>query len=260
MNATQMKYEAQLLYESIASADAPGYTSREWSFLLTAGQEKVIKEIIDQGLDEEEKHRKAISSLFIPMSVSMSVTNDYTSTLPNSLRVPLDADCLGVTMERCIINYGTVSVPLTKLVTIKPIKYDFYEANLQNPLKKPDKRYVFWRLDGSTYKGTTFTKDHIIIGDTTSLKNYYDYITTYKYVKIKKPSPIIVKDSTYTADHGTIDGIAFYPNYVSADLDSVLDSFVHRWIIQEAVNIAYASDKDQIGYQLAQFENKNNTE
>ena len=44
MTAEEMKYEGELLYESIASADAPGYTNKEWSHLLTAGQEKVVKE------------------------------------------------------------------------------------------------------------------------------------------------------------------------------------------------------------------------
>ena len=141
MNATQMKYEAQLLYESIASADAPGYTSKEWSFLLTAGQEKVVKDIIDKGLDEEERYRKAISSLLIPMSVTGGSLVDYSTTLPNAISVDLDADCLGTTMERGVISYGG-----TQIVKITPDKLDFYMANINNPLKKPDKRHTFFRL------------------------------------------------------------------------------------------------------------------
>ena len=80
MTATEMMYEAEILYESIASADAPGYNPREWSHLLTAGQEKVIKEIIDKGLDREEKYKKAISPLFKNISVAAAgfvITSHY---------------------------------------------------------------------------------------------------------------------------------------------------------------------------------------
>lgn len=50
MTPLEMKYEAELLYESIASADAPGYDNKEWSHILTMAQEEVVKRIIDNGL------------------------------------------------------------------------------------------------------------------------------------------------------------------------------------------------------------------
>ena len=43
MTALEMKEMAEIVYESIASNDAPGYSLYEWSVLLTDAQEQVIK-------------------------------------------------------------------------------------------------------------------------------------------------------------------------------------------------------------------------
>ena len=42
MTATDMSYEFNIVYESIASMAAPGYTEREKSVLLTQAQEEII--------------------------------------------------------------------------------------------------------------------------------------------------------------------------------------------------------------------------
>ena len=44
MTATDMSYEFNIVYESIASMAAPGYTEREKSVLLTQAQEEIIIE------------------------------------------------------------------------------------------------------------------------------------------------------------------------------------------------------------------------
>jgi len=250
MTAVEMKYEAEILYESIASADAPGYTNKEWSYLLTAGQEKVIKEIIDKGLDREEKYKKAISPLLTPENLAGTITTNV-SNLPNSVKVPITSTLtypvLGVTMERCVV--GTAG----KIVPIKPITHDYYLINIRNPHKKPNKKYVYWRLD--EYVGGA--KVHVLITDIADadVLSATSGITSYKYVAIAKPRPIIVPDATYTT--GSIDGENFSAHTASA-WNCILGEMVHRWIVQEAVNIAYASDRDQIGYQISNNENIEN--
>lgn len=243
MTAEEMKYEGEILYESIASADAPGYTNREWSYLLTAAQEKVVKDIVDNGLDKEEKYKKAISPLLVPIEIIEDSLIENISAIPKSIRIELDEDTIAVTMERCAVSGHLV-------VRVKPITHDYYLANIRNPLKKPDSNEVYWRLD--ELEGDN--RVHIIITDLTDITD----LLKYKYVAVKKPDPIIVEDSGYVSSDGSIDGVAF-TGYTDKESPSTLGTFVHRRIVKEAVNIAFATDKDQIGYQISQNENiKNN--
>lgn len=254
MTAAEMKYEGEILYESIASGDAPGYTNKEWSYLLTAGQEKVIKDIIDKGLDREEKYKKAISPLLTPETILANALTDNTATLPNSVRTAITSTLtypvLGVTMERCVVGTGN------KIVPVKPISHDYYLINIRNPHKKPNKKYVYWRLD--EYIGGA--KVHVLITDIADadVLSATSGIISYKYVAIAKPRPIIVPDTTYTT--GSIDGENFsnHTDLVTGAWNCLLGEIVHRWIVQEAVNTAYASERNQIGYQISNAENIEN--
>jgi len=238
MLAAQMKYEGEILYASIASDAAPGYTNKEWSTLLTAGQEKVVKDIVDKGFDKEEKYRKAISPLYLPVIVLVAAMGSD-ANITNGKTTTIAANVLRTTMERC-------STATTALISVKPISHDYYTANIKNPHKKPDINYTFWRLQGFD----TPNKQHIIITDGSILVDY-------KYVGITKPEPIIIEDSTYVAGDGSIDGIAFSA-HTATPLECTLGTFIHRWIVQEAVNIAFASDKDTVGYQISNAENIEN--
>jgi len=256
MTAAEMKYEGEILYESIASGDAPGYTNKEWSYLLTAGQEKVIKDIIDKGLDREEKYKKAISPLLTP-EVAATLT-DNTTNLPNSVRTVITSTLtypvLGVTMERCVVEISDNPV-VTKIVTVKPISHDYYMANIRNPHKKPNKKYVYWRLD----EYVDGAKVHVLITDIADVDIVDETVDiSYKYVAIAKPRPIIVPDANYAT--GSIDGENFsnHTDLITGAWNCLLGEIVHRWIVQEAVNIAYASDRDQIGYQISNAENIEN--
>jgi hypothetical protein len=237
MLAQQMKYEGEILYASIASDAAPGYTNKEWSTLLTAGQEKVVKDIVDKGWDKEEKYRKAIAALLSPTTVLLAAM-PADPNIDNARVVSIAANVLRTTMERC-------STSTKSIITVKPITYDYYLANIKNPHKKPDINYVFWRL-----QGFDTDKKHIVITDGSTLVDY-------KYVSVTKPEPIIIEDSTYVAGDGSIDGIAFSAHTASS-LECTLGTFIHRWIVQEAVNIAFASDKDTVGYQISNAENIEN--
>jgi len=205
------------------------------------GQEKVVKDILDKGFDKEEQFKKALSPVLVPTSVTGVSLVDNTSVIPKSIRIVMDEDVVGVTMERAYLT--------STLVKIKPITHDEYLANLDNPFKKPDSNYGFWRFD--ELSGSN--KVHIIITDLTTIGD----LTDYRYVAVGKPTPIIIEDSTYSASDGSIDGVDF-SDYTATELPSTLGTFIHRWIVQEAVNIAFASDKDQLGYQISNAENIEN--
>ena len=242
MTPLEMKYEAEVLYESIASGDAPGYTNKEWSHILTMGQEAVVYDIIENGIDKDERAKKALSPILIPVEKSGADIIDNTSTIPKSVSVTLDDDISQVTLERVYLTSG-------KLVKIKPISHDYYLANLKNPFKKPKSNRVYWRFD----ELVSSEKSHVIITD---LDNISD-IDKYKFVSVTKPTPIIIQDATYTVNHESIDGENFV-DYQTSSLECGLGTFIHRKIVERAVRIAFAADKDQLGYQIRQAEEQKN--
>ena len=63
LTAAEMQRESRLIYESIVSANAPGYTSREWSELLTIAQLTIVDNAIEEGIDRNEINRRIVSKL-----------------------------------------------------------------------------------------------------------------------------------------------------------------------------------------------------
>ena len=164
LTAQQMKYEAQLAYEALASADAPGYTDKQWSILLTQAQENLVLSLCRSGMDAEELGRRAISSL-IEEKDNLHITAD--TMIPNGYRASLEEDYLHILKDTA--NQG---------VRVKPVSYDFLHANLENPFEKPTSK-EFWRLVGK--------QSVIIVTDNTDLENY-------SMVYVKRPEPIITSD------------------------------------------------------------------
>jgi hypothetical protein len=244
MTPLEMKYEAELLYESIASADAPGYDNKEWSHILTMAQEEVVQRIIDNGLDRNERAKKALSPILIPVEKSDTDLIDNSTVIPKSLVVNIDDDINQVTLERVYLDSG-------KIVKIKPISHDYYLSNLKNPYKKPDKTKVYWRFD----ELVDSSKSHVIITDLDDIAD----VSKYMFVSVTKPTPIIIEDANYDETYGSIDGENFTDYTTSgSSLSCILGNSIHRNIVEEAVKIAFAADKDQLGYQIRQLEEKEN--
>jgi hypothetical protein len=217
LTAKEMEYEAKVAYEAIASADAPGYTSRQWSILLTQAQEKVVRSIARDGMDKNEFNRRAISKLITTQTEAAPFP--VIAHIPNSNDIEFDSDYLYILQDTA--NTG---------VRVKPISYDYYHMNTDNPFEKPyDKE--FWRL--TSKKGVT------VITDGTPLVNY---VVTY----IKRPKPIITKELT------TATAIEEY----TAITDCELDHSVHREIVSVAARLANAYTTNQVGYQIQDIENQ----
>jgi hypothetical protein len=248
LTASEMMYEAKILYESIASADAPGFTPREWSVLLTQAQEKVVNGLCQQ-LDKDEFTRKQLANLLNYGHISSGITSAVNLTgYANSCIVPLTS--LNETVQ------GFVYKPLffyeqrghTAILTnikIQEVPQDYVWANLENPYKRPGK-ITFWQLP---YKDDSV----IVITDSGSLTHYY---TAY----IKKPYPIIVPSSTYT-NTMTLEGYNLYTsnnpdgNLVRTyGIDCKLHTALHRTIVQESASLAKALNKEDKAFQLQQMQ------
>jgi hypothetical protein len=224
LSRSEMKYEFKIIYESIASADAPGYTDRELSVLLTQAQEKVVLDICSDGADKDEFNRRALSTLF----TSNTQTSFTAGTYPNSYVVTIPTDYLFALNER---GSSTGTGYVRNNIEVKSISYDTYNANIYNPFYKPYE-WLFWRLvaDG---KPTVITD-----GGT---------LSSYKIDYIKKPTPIIITTLTTGQE---IEG-----SYLTA-ADCTLDHSIHRKIVYKAAELAKMAIQDQMGYQLQNVEEK----
>lgn len=250
LTASEMMYEAKVLYESMASADAPGFTPREWSVLLSQAQEKVVLDICADGVDKNEFNVRALAQLreygvisggSITSAVSTTgYQNSYfvSKTSLSRLQGWFHYDPLFYFEQR-----GTTNT-LTN-IKIKTIPQDYTSSNLSNPYKKPSK-ITFWQLPYKDMK-------EIVITDGSTLTNYYcGYI--------KKPYPIIVPYAGYTSAM-TIEGYNLYndvnPNgdpVLTHGIDCKLDAGIHRKIVNETAALAKATNKEQLAFQLQQMQ------
>lgn len=228
MTSVEMSYEFNIVYESIASMAAPGYTEKEKSVFLTQAQEEIALEVAKDGADKDDYNRTILAKLLTPYTGlsataatnifgNVNTTKAYTITLPTTL----GSEFFCPFIEFAVTGTGATSYERV----CKPIDYDTYYSSIANPWANP---YVdlYWRL----YDGDHMT----IITDGTALATPY-----LKGLYVKKPTPII----TATVTIGTIDGY-------TAVTDPILNPIVHREIVYRAAKKAFAAVKDQVGYQI----------
>lgn len=228
LTAPQMLYEAKIVYEAIASADAPGYTSRQWSVLLTQAQENIIMETRKMGFDFDEFNRRLSHKLLTEKTISIAAEEEMGETVilnqplgSNSYEVPLETDYLHIVKDTA-----------NSVVRVRPVSYDFYHTNIDNPFENPTSD-EFWRLTG---------KDSlIIITDGSPLAKYH-------LIYLRRPKPIIVAD---LPEDKAIEG-----HYLQTDCE--LDHSVHRLIVNEAAKLAHAYTGNQLGYQIQSIESTQN--
>lgn len=250
LTASEMMYEVKVLYESIHSSAAPGFTPREWSVLLTQAQEKVVLGLCPQ-LDKDSFTRIKLASLinYGVITTGASIVSAVAITgYANSCRVSLTS--LNETVQGYIYKplfyyeqRGTTST-LTNVKIMEETE-DYIWQNLENPYKNPGK-YGFWQLP---YKDESV----IVITSGGLLTHYY---TAY----VKKPYPIIVPWASYTTAM-TLEGYNLSSgtnpdggSVKTAGVNCRLHESLHREIVREAALLAKATNKDQIAVQLQKMQ------
>lgn len=215
MTALEMMREAEILYESVASQDAPGYETREWSYLLTQAQEQVVLEIIERGADKDDAGRTILSPIIEHFEETLTLVNyEAEITYPTGVDIPLHPGA-----EEAIYPATTgVHIPIV------PKPYDYVVMNRLNPMERPYEE-LWWR---TIVEGTHKIIAHVETGN-------FDYHLIY----YKKPAPIIVEVLT---GGETIDGIA-------AQTNCQLHSSIHRRITARAAILAKAYTPEQIRLQ-----------
>ena len=226
MTSQEMSKEFNIVFESVASMNAPGYTEYEKSVLLTQAQQDIAIEVAQKGLDSNDYARTVIGKLMtdytgiVPSAnTSLTLGNAYDVTLPAEFFYPY-------------IEFAVTSTPTYQRVC-KPVDYDSLYTTISNPYSNPYND-MYWRI---FHNGKM-----IIITDGKTL-------TGLKGVYLTKPTPIL----TASTPAFTIDGVLN-----TATVDPILSPIVHREIVYRAAMKAYAAMKDQAGYQLQNAEQADN--
>ncbi len=220
MTANEMKYAAKVIFESIDSDDAPSFTDGEWGVILSFAQHSIVLDILKEGLSENEQSRVAIQALIKSGSNSVVAPIDSTSVYDNAYTFTLDPNVNDVWIA---LDLG-VDTDSINNIEIKPISFDFYRKNINNPFRKPDIDDKFWGLYESG-------NNIIVITDGTPVTNL-----RFEYVDNLEKYPIL-PDPT-------------------AEVDCILHSSIHKTIVSKAGALAHLYVQDPQGYQMQVTENK----
>ena len=211
MTFTQMRTEAELLYESINSSDAPGFTATEWGTLLTAAQRKVVMAILNDGIERNALNQLAIERLVQGDSYTAFTTEshfkhaDGTSAQKlNTGTKAFDSRFFWILDE--YVSTGTGPTLVTNIPVVK-INFDFYRKNIENPFRIPTPEDGYWMLQ---YNNTP-----VFITDGTP-------VTAYYVVGVHHPNNFPIGQAT----------------------NCVLNEGIHYKIVEEAVNLARMSVTD----------------
>ncbi len=222
MTFNEMLTEAELLYESIDSSNAPGFTPEEWGKLFTIAQRKVVLKILDEGINKNTFNQLAIepivkSAVYVPDAHSTHFVNSD-GTFAQSLSTGIRPAFFWILDEYCKSDSALN-------ISLKRITYDFYRTNLKNPFRVPNVDEGFWILQ---YDG-----DQVFITDGSVLSGY-------QVVGVDHPD-----------NYPIVSGVVYPTGGTHA---SMLNPSVHPQIVEEAVMLARMSVIDQAGYQLAAAE------
>jgi len=228
MDYKEFKTEFNLVYNNLASNQAPGLDEVEISIYLTKAQ-MLLTDALYAEFEQSEEARRKLAKLVktvkpskVTVPTSDIVRPEYTttySTLSDVRYIINEQVMMSSSADRCIKG---------KFIKVQPVSHDELNTILENPYRFNIRRAL--RLD-------TGFNDTNYIEILTKDKNI-DY---YQIRYIKNPKPIFVYSSSDYDD--TIEG--FTPPAtltVGTDLGS-LPKETHRQIIEMAAKLAYQDYK-----------------
>ena len=235
MTNQEFRNQFDISYNAIASNSAPGIDDYELSVYLTKAQIELVKNYYDplsnrkqKGFETTEKRRRDLNQLVKDYKTTDIISNDSNIDLqskfyivPNDLFLIVNEKAK-ITSEDCFNN---------KTLSIKPISYDEYNIQIDNPFEKPDSKTA-WRLDLSNVNNTKVVE----IISPYNISGSLEYQIRY----IKYPKPIIITNlnTAFPSDNLTIDGIF-------AETSCELNTEICREILDRAVLLATADYKSQ---------------
>ena len=231
MTLQEFNTNFDLLYNNIASNQAPGLDEYEKSVFLTNAQLELVKNYFNpkgnkyqEGFDQSPKRQLDFSTItdLMVYNITDALPNNVMRFNEDSIVFPYNDNFLFIIQELATV---TDSVTRTdKNVNIRSITNVEYMMAMNKPYKYPFK-HEGWRI----IHNTDDRKLELLL-------SYGDRLKSYKIRYIKRPTPIILTDLSPLGL--TIDGI-------STPTDCILDEAMHAEIVQRAVELAKMSYDSQ---------------
>lgn len=233
-----------MLYNNVASEQAPGLNEYEKSIFLTKAQDEIVKNYfsskskgnnLGQGYDDSIKRQADFSSVMSTDKCYATVDNLQQNPVSIQFTLPLD-----------------LFIPVNEMVHTKdgrvlqviPLRYDEYTRLMSKPFKRPLKSQA-WRVVSRSARHDNYSTEktvELVVNDSDNVDYYW-----IRYVRTL--DPIILEE---LEDGLSIKGI-------SAKTECLLDPMLHEDILQRAVELAKVSwiasnsnDNMQIITQLGQ--------
>jgi hypothetical protein len=220
MTFAQMRAEAEILYESINSSDAPGFLDTEWGSLFTVAQRRIVRKILEEGLEKGILSMTAIAPLIESESETTITTDSYFLNSDGTAAFTLDTGSSQIDDEYFWILDEYVTTANYSRIPLLRKSFHFYQKNLDNPFTSPSVEEGFWVISVLDEDNDN-THRPVFITDGKEP-------TAYKFVGVKHPD-------TYSIASGS---------------DCVLNEGVQSEIVKEAVVLAHMSVLDPNGFQL----------
>lgn len=247
MTVQEFSNQFDILYDSIASKDAPGIDEYEKSVYLTKAQLEIVKEYngtmnkYRKSFDETEKRKIDLKELIKDYKTTSSYENANSITSNELSRFyPIPDDVFLIKYERGVFNpKGNCKT----LVDILPVTLDTLKEALKNPFRKPSDVRA-WRLDFNT---ETFNENVVEIISKLPLDVY-----EIRYIKF--PDPIILADldsDEFNGENLTINGQVIAQT-------CKLNEEIHPEILDRAVELAILDYNVQKLQTKVQINSRNN--
>lgn len=215
MNANEMSYQFDVLFDKIASLSSPGYTDQEKSVFLTRAEDILVKRY--QPAEYLERRRQDMANLTRVVDITAASTTQDIGK-PNGTRYDLPSDFMYHESEEVTIDSSTACYDGNRIM-VTAGREDEYSIQIKNPFVRPQvigSDYdCAWRMD--FYDNTNGIKRVQLITDGTFT------IDTYHLTYFKQPIGI----TPFTGDGST-----------SARVDCELGTTVHHELVEIAVRIA----------------------
>ena len=263
MTASEFSQEFDILYNNIASNQAPGLTEYEKSVFLTKAQDEIIKNYFtgkpngnkyQEGVEDSAKRYSDFSCL---IKVDYIDAEDDVQTIDQRGRIIYLPDDLMITLnEAFYVHYKLMDSSKEEPKLIKtiiqdtyqvvPITLGEYQRLMSKPSNDPLKRQV-WKLMGNNASGNGSVEiiphwmDVRYILTKKEVDSNYTLEGTYKLKirYIRRPYPIIIQE--LSAQGLTINGkTAVYGSTLSSATEDAceLSQELHPEILQRAVELA----------------------
>lgn len=264
MTASEFSQEFDILYNNIASNQAPGLTEYEKSVFLTKAQDEIIKNYFtgkpngnkyQEGIEDSSKRYSDFSCLITTKTIlSQNSTGNIDSRgkimqLPDDLMISLNE---AFETDFNVVDKHNVKVRAISNNTYQviPITLAEYQRLMSKPSNDPLKKQV-WKLMGNNASGNgsieiiphwrdvsyTLTAEDKASQYITNANNPTTYKLKIRYVK--RPYPIILED--LGVQGLTINGeTAVYGSTLSSATEEAceLAKELHPEILQRAVELA----------------------